>query len=95
MALFDCWTENSAQMHVASDTPIAWRRLRPAIFSAAFDQWQLGLVLSGIRSDNVKSLAAAEHLGFTEVARIRDAVSVGVDLVLVEARQRRSAAEGQ
>jgi L-amino acid N-acyltransferase YncA len=87
MALFDGWTENSVQVHVRVDSPMAWRRLRPAILEYAFDEARRGVLLGMIRSDNHRSLRTAEHFGFRESYRVKDGAALGVDLVLVELRR--------
>lgn len=87
MALFDGWTPNSVQAHVAVDTPIAWRALAEAAFSYAFRETGRGVLLGTIVADNTRSLAVARSLGFREVHRVPDGHSPGVDLVLVQMRR--------
>lgn len=87
--VYDGWTPNSVQAHVAMDTPVAWRALLPHVLVYPFlgprgdgvdgREW----IVVMIRGGNSKSLAAVRRLGFLEVARIPNGHSVGDDLVLL------------
>lgn len=81
--VYDCWTPNTAQCHMATETPMAWRCLLPHVFRYPFDEAGRGLLLGSIRGRNAESLAMAKALGFTEHARIPDGYEAGDDLVLV------------
>lgn len=87
-AVFDVWTENSVQCHVATDTPMAWKALAPAGFSYAFQEAGRQVIIAMVRGTNSKSLAALTHLGFSERGRISDGYSAGDDLVLLSITRR-------
>lgn len=87
MVLYDGWTENSVEAHMAVDTPAAWRALVRPAFEYPFVQGGRGVLIGRIRESNVASLRMATHLGFDVLARIRDGAKVGEDLVLVQMRK--------
>lgn len=79
------WTENAVQAHMASDSPIVWRSLIPAVFEYPFATRKL--IIATINSKNVGSLALAKHFGFVETHRIRDGFADAEDTVLLELRR--------
>ena len=86
MVVLDLWTETSVQAHVALDTPIAWRKLGPALWQWVFRQCGKLVLLATIPADNERSLGLVRSLGFMETHRVREGWSIGVDLVLHEMR---------
>lgn len=87
MVGFDAWTPNACQAHMAVDTPMAWRDLLPAACRYAFIDSEKNVVLGIIPGHNERSLNLAEHMGFREVARLADAWSAGIPLVVHEMRR--------
>ncbi|HET9554347.1 MAG TPA: hypothetical protein VFP50_15400 [Anaeromyxobacteraceae bacterium] len=87
MVLYDGWTENSVEAHMAVDTPSAWRALLRPAFAYPFIQCQRGVIVGRIRESNTTSLRMATRLGFEVLARVRDGARVGEDLVLVQMRR--------
>ena len=85
--VYDGWTPNSVQCHMAVDTPIAWRALIPHVFLYPFLESRRGILLGMVCSSNRRSLAAALHMGFREVGRVKDGHSRGEDMVLIEMRR--------
>lgn len=87
----DCFTANSAQMHVAIDRPMAIRKLRPAIFAYLFGDPPNGagcsIALGTVRASNTKALIFDRKLGFKPLARIRDGWAKGEDILLLELRK--------
>ena len=83
----DNWTRNSAHVHIALDTPIAARVLRPAL-ERYVRQLGLGVLLGVIQADNAKSIRLAEHFGFEQAYRLRDGWDEGRDLLFFEWRKR-------
>ena len=83
----DNWTRNSAHVHIALDTPIAARSLRPAL-ERYVRQLGLGVLLGVIQADNAKSIRLAEHFGFEQAYRLRDGWDEGRDLLFFEWRKR-------
>lgn len=87
MVVYGGWAENSVQVHMAVDTPLAWRALLPGVFTYPFLEAGRGILLGTIRSDNRKALILVRHLGFEVIHRVRHGMAVGVDMVLVEMRR--------
>lgn len=87
MVAFDGWTETAVQVHVAADTPLAWRYLMNAAREYAFLQCGKALVYASIRSDNERALRFAWHACMEVEHRFKDAVAAGVDLVCVRMRR--------
>lgn len=87
MVALDGWTENSVWCHVASDTPLAWKRLLTAAREYAFLQAGKGLVYATVRSDNLPALRFAQHACFEVEHRFRDGIAKGVDAVVLRMRR--------
>lgn len=87
MVAYDGWTESAAEAHMAVDAPAAWRALVRPAFVYPFLQAGRRVLLGRIRASNTASLRMAMHLGFAELARVRDGAREGEDLVLVQMRR--------
>lgn len=87
MAAFDGWTENSAQVHVAADTPLVWKRLLRAGREYVFLQAGKGLLYATIRGDNLRALRFAQHACMEFEHRLKDAHGPGIDMVVVRMRR--------
>jgi RimJ/RimL family protein N-acetyltransferase len=87
MVGYDLWTENAVFMHIALETPAAWRGLIVPAFEYPFVQGNKGIALATVRSDNERSMRLCEHVGFREAHRIKDGMEQGVDAVLYEMRR--------
>lgn len=83
MVAFDGWTHNSAQCHVASDSPLVWKRLLQAGREYVFLQAGKGVLYAMIRSDNHRALRFAEHACMKLEHRFQDGIAKGVDMVVV------------
>lgn len=84
---YDGWTANAVVMHIALDSPIAFRHLVRPAFVYPFVQLGLGIALCAVRGDNAKSIKLTEHVGFREVYRIKDCFGGGVDQLIYEMRR--------
>lgn len=85
---FDYWTPSSVQMHVWYASPMALRGgvfLKEA-FTYAFVTNKRKVAFGVIPSDNEKALKFIWHVGFKEVARLKDGWDVGTDMVINEMR---------
>jgi hypothetical protein len=87
MVLFDGWTPNGVQLHVAVDAPVAWLSLVRPMFQYVFEQCSKGVLWGLVLGNNRRSLRLAKGLGFVEADRVRDGWALGVDLVRVEMRK--------
>jgi len=85
---YNGWTYRVCSMHVAGDGG-RWidRQMLRVCFDYAFNQGDRVAVYGQVASNNEAALRLDKHLGFREVHRICDAVSNGVDLVILEMRR--------
>ncbi len=88
MCIANTWTHNSCIVHLAIDNPLVLRGDFPTVLANyLFNEAGRGVVLTTIASDNRRALKLCKHLGFEEVARIKDAVDTGIDTVLLQMRK--------
>lgn len=87
MVGFDRWTDNAVELHVWFSKPNALRALLTPAFQFAFEQNGKGVALGVVGSLNSRALEMDKHLGFEEVARIKDGKAPGEDLVLLQLRK--------
>ncbi len=86
--VFDTWTENSCQVHIAIDTPMVFRHgFLEEAFSYIFDFCGRGIVYGITPSNDKRALKFNAHAGFVEIARLKDAHEEGVDLIIQEVRR--------
>jgi RimJ/RimL family protein N-acetyltransferase len=83
---FDAWNGASCEMHVAGQGNWLTRGLLRACFEYVFKQAELKVVIGMVPSTNAKALRFDRHIGFSEVARIKDGVPDG-DLVVMQLRR--------
>jgi hypothetical protein len=86
VAYDDIIANGSCEVHMAVDTPWAWRRLIPACFIYPFITLGLRVVVGVTPGGNARALAVNKHLGFRETYRVRDGWAEGVDMVVQELR---------
>jgi hypothetical protein len=78
------WTQNSVRMHIAVESPIAWRAmLRPGL-EYPFCQVGVGMIVGVIRGGNAKSLRFAGAVGLKEIFRLKDGARAGEDIVFMQ-----------
>ena len=85
---YDHWTPSSVQMHIWIGNPLVLKGydyLRES-FSYPFEHCGKILAVGVTPSDLPKALKFNKHIGFREVARIKDAWDVGIDMVITEMR---------
>ncbi len=87
MVAYDGYRPNSVCMHVALDHPSAARHLIIPAFRAAFVDLGRGIVYGQVLSNNPRALDLDLHLGFREVARLKDAWEPGIDIHVLEMRR--------
>jgi len=84
VVLFDQFTETACTAHIAITNPMALRGLHIEAFTYAFKQVGKRMILGPVESNNEKALKLNKHLGFTEIARIKDAYAEGVDMIVLQ-----------
>lgn len=87
MCVFDGWTPNAVQMHVALDNPLAGRALLVPAFACAFISFARNVVLADVAACNAKCVRLVHGLGFVEARRTLDGWDTGVDLLHFEMRK--------
>ncbi len=87
MVAYDGYRPNSVCMHVALERPSAARHLIVPAFRAAFLDLNRGIVYGQVLSSNPRALDLDLHLGFREVARLKDAWEPGIDIHVLEMRR--------
>ena len=85
MMIADSWTENSCQVHNAVTDPLVFKHglhveFAEYVFGFAKRKMMLGLV----PSNNEKAIKIDLHYGFQEIARIPNAISDGVDYIVMQ-----------
>ena len=84
MAVFDSFSPSSVNVHWAIDNPMVLKHgFFEEICRHAFVAHGKQRIFGLIPSDNVKSLHLSEHIGMVEVARVPDAMGMGVDYVIM------------
>ena len=84
IVLLDNFTETSVTAHIAVENAMALRKLHIEAFKYVFLSLDKRMMLGVVPSDNVKALKLHAHLGFTEIARIKDGWDVGIDQVVIQ-----------
>lgn len=88
MVVFDQWTENSAQLHIAIPDPIVLKHgFLEELFGYLFGTTGRAVALGVTHSSNKTALKFNAHVGMVEVYRIKDGATLGDDLVLQELRK--------
>jgi len=84
---FDGWTQSSAQCHMASESPMAWRTLLPEAMRYAFLQAGRLVLVGTVRESNTASRALTERFGFSLLARLEDGAQPGEALLFYQLRR--------
>jgi hypothetical protein len=84
---FDGHTPNSVSMHIAMDSPIAFRALLRWAFYKAFVKWNKGVVTCLVLGSNHRSQALVDSVGFRKVFTGRDYWAPGEDMLVYEMRR--------
>lgn len=87
MVVYDGWTENAVQAHMAVDIPIAWRTLLPHVFEYPFKHVEV--LIGVVPADNRASWRMVDALGFELQHVVVDGWRKGVDLLEFEMRKSR------
>ena len=86
---YDYWTPNAVQMHIwiKDMKALVGRVLLKEAFAYPFEQAGRTVVIATTPADNTDCLAFTKWIGFTELYRIKDGWSIGVDMVIQELRK--------
>jgi hypothetical protein len=80
----DSFTPDSCNMHVAIERPIVIKHgFLSQCFHHIFHVCHRNHVFGLVPSNNAPALKFNDHIGFTEVTRVPDAVGLGVDYVIL------------
>jgi hypothetical protein len=82
--LFDNWSENSVTVHITVQNPMALRRLHIEAFKYIFLTCNRKMMIGVVASNNEKAIRLDKHFGFTEIARVPNAVTDGVDQIIYQ-----------
>ncbi len=88
MVGFDSWHPGSVQVHIALESPMAWRCLTRVVWDYAFNQEGVSSVLAVIPSHRCEAVRMAVFLGFRDTHRVRDGFAPGSDLIHFEMRRK-------
>jgi hypothetical protein len=80
-------TPNSAQLHMAVDSPIVWRSLLLPALAYPFVELDRSVCLGIIPANNLPSIRLARGVGFRPVHTVKDGWTQGTDLVVLELRR--------
>lgn len=84
IVVFDTWTPTSVNVHMAIDNPLC---IRHGIFTEvsihAYIRNGKKRLFGLVPSNNEKALRLDRKIGFTEVARVPDALDDGVDYIVM------------
>jgi hypothetical protein len=83
---FDHWTPTCVQMHVALSSPGSCRELLAESFRYAFEMTGRQVAIAIVQGAS-RAYRLAIHVGFREIARVKDGARAGVDLVFIELRK--------
>jgi RimJ/RimL family protein N-acetyltransferase len=86
VCIMDNWTDGSVQVHIAIDSPLCFKGhifLRE-VFNYIFNTADRCVAVGLVNSENHKALRFDKHIGFKEIARVRDGWAYGEDIVILE-----------
>lgn len=78
---FDSWHPGSVYVHIACESPLAWRCLAAVVWDYAFNERGVSQVLAVIPSHRHQAVRMATRLGFKSTHRVTDGFCPGSDLV--------------
>jgi len=87
-AIFDNWTSTSVQVHQVIRNPFVIRHgFFAEVSKYVYVTCDRAIMYGLVRASNKKALKLDLNIGFTEVARLKDAVMFGEDMVILELRK--------
>ncbi len=86
--VMDSWSNTSVQVHIWIGNPMAIRHgFLHEIAEHVYVTCKRDVMIGIVPGDNAKALKFDKHIGFEEVARIKDGFNRGVDYVILEMRR--------
>tara|TARA_R110002020_G_scaffold230092_5_gene440880 strand:+ start:4756 stop:5190 length:435 start_codon:yes stop_codon:yes gene_type:complete len=87
MCIMDSWTKTSVQVHQVIENPMVLRHgffeeISHFVFVTSWRRVMVGLV----PANNEKAIKLNKHIGFSEVARIRNGYDTDIDYIIMEMR---------
>jgi L-amino acid N-acyltransferase YncA len=84
IVLFDNWAENSVTVHISIQSAMVLRGLHIEAFKYIFLTCNRKMMIGVVPSNNAKAIRLDKHFGFTEIARIPNAITDGVDQIIYQ-----------
>lgn len=82
------WTPNACFMHWIIEDPMAIRHgLFQKVADWIFNETGRGIIYGKITHTNSKSIRLAKHIGFEQIARLKDGFKEGVDFLVFEMKK--------
>lgn len=83
--IMDNWSANSVQAHIIVTNPLLLRHgFLELITGLVYEDMGCKYIYGQVPSNNTKALKLNTHMGFKEVARLKEAYADGVDYVIME-----------
>lgn len=87
-AICDQWTWTSVTVHQIILAPMILRHgFFEEVAEYVYVHADRAIMYGLVPSDNKRALKLNKNIGFTEVARLKDAVNFGIDMVILELRK--------
>ena len=84
VCVLDTWTATCCQIHIWIHNPMVLRHgFAEEVFDFVFDSGRIKII-GQTPSDNAKALKFIKHIGFEELFIVKDAIDIGVDIVVTE-----------
>ena len=88
MCVADSFTGNSCNVHFAIENPMVLRHgFFEEVAEHTFHRNSCKQIFGLVPSNNAKALKLDKHIGFSEIARIPDAIADGVDTVVMRLKK--------
>jgi hypothetical protein len=85
VAAMDSWAPNSCQLHWAIDNKMVLRHgFIEELCEFVFNTRGRSMIIGLVPSDNHLALKLNQHIGMTEVGRVKDGYKIGSDLVIMQ-----------
>ena len=83
--ILDSFTKNSASVHFCLESSMAIKSgILHAGFTLAYTTLGLGILYGGIPATNIPMRKLAEHVGFTPIGSLENAIGLGIDRIVYQ-----------